>query len=156
MPSNTTFSLPRMARFLIVCALAWSLAAVPAAAQDGSGFVIIVHADNPTTSLEASKIQKMFLKKSKRWEDGEGVVAFDQDEKSPVRELFTEEIHGKSISAIKSYWQRMIFSGRDVPPEELASDQEVVARVGGERGGIGYVSAGTALGNQVKAITVED
>ena len=124
--------------------------------QEDPGFKVIVHADNPTTSVERSKLSKMFLKKSKRWDDGESVKPIDQDEKSEVRERFTRTVHKKSISAIKSYWQRMIFSGRDVPPQEVATDAEVIEFVAAERGAVGYVSSGAELGSGVKVLEVAE
>ena len=127
-------------------------------AQDtSSAFVVIVHADNPATSVDQDRLSKMFLKKIKRWEVSEAsVAAFDQMESADVRESFTRSVHGKSISAIKSYWQRMIFSGRDVPPDELESDVEVMAAVAGNEGGVGYVSADADLTDGVKTIDVTD
>jgi hypothetical protein len=49
------------------------------------------------------------------------------------------------VGAVRSYWQQRIFSGRDVPPPELDSDEAVVAFVARSPGGIGYVSAATKL-----------
>ena len=62
-------------------------------------------------------------------------------EDSPVREKFSKEIHKKKIFSIKSYWQKQIFSGRGVPPQEKASDQDVLEYVEENAGAIGYVSA---------------
>ena len=56
---------------------------------------------------------------------------------------------------MKSYWQKMIFSGRDVPPPEKGSPDEVVAFVRSHGGGIGYVPAGTVLGAGVKVLVVK-
>jgi hypothetical protein len=54
---------------------------------------------------------------------------------------------------VKAYWQQRIFSGRDVPPPEFATDQEVVAYVLAHEGAVGYVSPGAELrGLQVVAI----
>ena len=126
--------------------------------QDAAAdFVVIVHAKNPATSVDKDRLSKMFLKKIKRWEESDASVeAFDQTESADVRESFTRSVHGKSISAIKSFWQRMIFSGRDVPPDELESDTEVIAAVAGDEGAVGYVSAGAELTEGVKAIDVTD
>jgi hypothetical protein len=48
---------------------------------------------------------------------------------------------------VKAYWQQLIFSGRDVPPPELESDDAVVAYVLAHRGSIGYVSGMAELKN---------
>jgi hypothetical protein len=44
------------------------------------------------------------------------------------------------VSSIKAYWQKQIFSGRGVPPEEKESDEEVLEYVSKNVGAIGYIS----------------
>ena len=51
-----------------------------------------------------------------------------------------------SVAAVKLYWQQAVFSGRDVPPPELDSEQEVVRFVLRNPGAIGYVSDGADIG----------
>jgi len=123
-------------------------------AQSDMGFKLVVNADNPVSALDTVKIAKMFLKKIPRWDNGIRVIPVDQAESSDVRAAFSESIHKKSVSAIKSYWQRMIFSGRDVSPEELPSDAAVLTYVRGEPGAIGYVARDTVLGPGIKELKV--
>jgi hypothetical protein len=65
----------------------------------------------------------------------------DLADDSKVRDAFSLDIHGRPASKIVSYWQRQIFSGREIPPPRLANDADVVAYVASHRGAIGYVSA---------------
>lgn len=110
-------------------------------ANETGSFKIIVHASNPTSQLTKEDVSKLFLKKVKRWkESDEAVLPVDLVEDSPVRETFSEEIHGRKISSIKAYWQKQIFSGRGVPPEEKKSDEEVLEYVSEHAGAIGYIS----------------
>ena len=51
----------------------------------------------------------------------------------------------RSLEAVRTYWQQMIFSGRELPPPELRSDEEVVGYVLRRPGAIGDVSAGADL-----------
>ena len=46
---------------------------------------------------------------------------------------------------MKTYWQQRIFSGHDVPPPELDSDDDVVTYVLKHEGAIGYVAGGANL-----------
>jgi ABC-type phosphate transport system substrate-binding protein len=71
-----------------------------------------------------------------------------------VREAFSHQIHGKGTAAIKAYWEKMIFSGRDVPPPEKASSGEVAAYVRANSGGIGYVAESAARGDGIKVLRV--
>ena len=44
---------------------------------------------------------------------------------------------------MKNYWQQLIFSGQDVPPPELKTDDEVIQYVIKNPNSIGYVSSGS-------------
>jgi hypothetical protein len=57
------------------------------------------------------------------------------------------------VTAIRSYWQQRIFSGRDVPPPELDLDEAVVSYVLAHRRGVGYVSA-TAKPREAKVVQI--
>lgn len=124
--------------------------------QNKEPFVLVINAKNPILDLDRSRISKMFLKKIKRWPDKEKtpVEPIDQTEDSTIREAFTRAIHNKDLFAIKTYWQRMIFSGRMAPPPELRSDAEVLSFVRSRRGAIGYVRSDTDLGEGVTVLKV--
>lgn len=119
-----------------------------------AGFKVIVNNANGKSSLAKKDLSQLFMKKTPQWSDGTPVVAVDQTEKSAVREKFTQEVHGKSVSAVKSYWQQQIFSGRDVPPVEKSSDAQVIAFVRQNAGAIGYVAEGADTAG-VKVVAVQ-
>ena len=54
--------------------------------------------------------------------------------------LHRARCHSRSVAAVKSYWQQVIFSGRGVPPPELETDEAVLRFVARHPGAIGYVS----------------
>ena len=128
--------------------------ALPAFAQEP--FKVVVHSSNPVSALSKAEAAKIFLKKSKSWDHGLGVVAVDQAPSRSVRQSFSREVHGKEVAWIKSYWQKMIFSGRATPPPELGSDREVLEFVKNNAGAVGYVSANASLGSGVKKIEIEE
>ncbi|MCP4661581.1 MAG: hypothetical protein GY856_39780 [bacterium] len=140
----------------ILCVLTLLAFVFGSLAQEATGFKVVINADNPTIELEKKKVAKMFLKRLPRWDDDEHVMPVDQMQESLVRQAFSKSVHGKSVSMIKSYWQRMIFSGREVPPEEVATDAQVLEFVRREPGGIGYVAEDAELGSGVKELTVTD
>jgi ABC-type phosphate transport system substrate-binding protein len=146
----------KLALGLLLALSALFVTAGGAAGAGGTGgFVVVVNAANPTSSLSAEEVSRMFLKKTPHWANGERVVAIDLSDTSPVRESFSQQIHGRPASAVKAYWQKMIFSGRDVPPVEKTSGEEALAFVRGNAGAIAYVAAGTPLGSGVKILTVK-
>ena len=138
------------ARVLSAMVLAMAISAFAGTA----GFKIIVNSSNSSTKISKADLNAIFLKKMVKWSDGIPAVPVNQSKKSAVRDTFTATVHGKSVAAVDSYWQQQIFSGRDVPPAEKASDAEVVAFVKANAGAVGYVSDGTATGG-VKVVGVE-
>jgi len=132
----------------LLVAASWHGAALAA------GYKVIVNNANGESSLAKKELAQLFMKKTAKWSDGTPVVAVDQTDKSTVRERFTLEIHGKSVSAVKSYWQQQIFSGRDVPPVEKSSDAQVIAFVKQNAGAVGYVADGADTAG-VKVVAVQ-
>jgi ABC-type phosphate transport system substrate-binding protein len=138
--------------FLGLVVLATSMRA--GAAAPTPSYVVIVHPSNPATRADRKFLADAFLKKTTRWDQGEVIRPVDQTTDSPVRRKFSEEVIKRSVAAVRSYWQQVIFSGRDVPPPELNSDEDVVKYVLKYSGAVGYVS-GNADTNGTKVISVE-
>lgn len=124
-------------------------------AGDAPSFKIVVNASNSTSSLSRAEISNLFLKKTTVWSNGNKVLPIDQAEGAAVREAFSEQIHGKNVSAIKGYWQKQIFSGRGVPPPEKESDKEIIAYVQENPGAIGYISGATPIGDGIRVLKAE-
>ncbi len=114
----------------------------PAAHAQDLGFRIVVNPSNPVASLTVEDVGRIFLKKATKWENGMTIAPVDQGSSARVRGVFSDAVHGRSASAIVSYWQQQIFSGRGVPPVEKQSDAEVIEYVRAHPGAIGYVSPG--------------
>ena len=125
---------------LLIIALSIVFFEALSVANETGAFKVIVHASNPESELTKKDISKLFLKKVKKWENSkEAVLPVDLMSDSPVRETFSKAIHGRKVSSIKAYWQKQIFSGRGVPPEEKKSDEEVLKYVAKNAGAIGYI-----------------
>ncbi|MBN2425951.1 MAG: substrate-binding domain-containing protein [Calditrichaceae bacterium] len=122
-------------------------------AQSAQEYKIIVHNENTKTQLTSKEIENIFLKKLTHWDDGTKIMPVDQVSDAPVRERFTNGIFNKSISAIKAYWQKQIFTGKATPPVEKSSDQDVLEYVKSNPGAIGYISASSGASG-AKVLTI--
>jgi hypothetical protein len=109
-------------------------------------FRVVAHPTIASRSVATGDLSRMFLKQTSRWPDGTAVRPVDLTVDSEVRRAFSEEVIGRTVAAVRSYWQQAIFSGRGVPPPELESDAAVIAYVLRTEGAIGYVSSGAATG----------
>jgi ABC-type phosphate transport system substrate-binding protein len=126
----------------------------PAASASGSAsFRVIVNVANPSASVDRKFVADAFLKKTTRWPNDVAIRPVDLGAESAVRHRFCQDVLRRSVTAVDSYWQQLIFSGRDVPPPQLETDEQIVKFVVRYPGGIGYVSAEAAL-DGVKAVEI--
>lgn len=102
-------------------------------------FKIIVHPDNPVTSIERERLRYAFLKKAVVWSSGETIRPIGLSAKFAVRDQFTRKVLKKTPAQLKAYWNQQIFSGKGVPPPESDSTAEVIRYVLSHPGAIGYL-----------------
>lgn len=143
---------PRALGWLALSLLFISTLRTPARANDD--FLVIAHPDSPIQRAHSGSLTEIFLKKVTRWGNGDAIRPVDQRADSGVRKSFSRVVLKRSVSAVRSYWQQRIFTGRDVPPPELDSDNAIVHYVLTHRGAIGYVSSDARLG-RAKVITIQ-
>lgn len=121
------------------------------------GFRVIVHANNPVTTLSRSDLSKLFLKTKLEWPHGAPAIPVDLQADSEIRNVFTREVHDRSIRAVDWYWRRQMFSGGGQPPGQVLSEQQMVQYIGANPGAVGYVSNDVDMSRfTVKEIWVTD
>lgn len=131
----------RLGRAYVLAAACALLVAADAPAP----YLVIVHPENEVGEVERAFLARAFLKRVTRWPDGVLIRPVDQAADAPVRRRFVEDVLGRSVAAVRNAWQQAIFSGRDVPPPELADEGAVVDFVLRNRGAVAYVSPGADL-----------
>ncbi len=119
------------------------------------GFKLIVNAEQKTQALSREEASRIFLKKVTRWSDGGEIRVVQPKADSGVRKAFDPEVHRLQPSAVRAYWAQMVFSGRDVPPVEKASEEAIVDFVKQNPGAIGLVSVNTSVGGGVKVVDLK-
>jgi hypothetical protein len=143
-PAAASVRVRRLASLGALVLAVWCVFAPPALAEaqpSSALYQIIVNPQNPLVSVDREFATQSFLKKVVTWDNGSVIRPVDLVADSAVRRQFSEQVLGRSVSAVRSYWLQIIFSGRGVPPPELSSDDEVVRYVLREPGAMGYVSS---------------
>jgi ABC-type phosphate transport system substrate-binding protein len=145
-----------MTRLLFLSLLAAGLAHAPLspALAEPAAYRLIINAANPAAKLDKQFVADAFLKKRTRWGDDRAIQPVDLGQKTSARGAFSHDILGRDVVSVRRYWAQRVFSGRGVPPPELANDSEVVKFVAAHSGAIGYVAAGAALAD-VKVVEVD-
>ncbi len=112
---------------------------------------VIVNINNPNATLDQTTVSKIFLGKTKRFPDGSQAIPIDQDDGTSVRKSFNSSALGKSSSQLKSYWSRLIFTGKGTPPKQSGDDSAVKQLVANNPNIIGYIDS-SAVDSSVKVV----
>ncbi|MCX7092969.1 MAG: phosphate ABC transporter substrate-binding protein [Methylobacter sp.] len=113
--------------------------------------VVIANSKSPLSNLDKDQVADIYLGKSTTYPDGSAAVPIAQVEGEAAHQEFRDVVIDKSESQLKSYWSKMVFSGKGTPPDELPNNAEVLKRIGSNPSSIGYVDK-AAVDGSVKII----
>ena len=100
--------------------------------------VVVVSSSSGIDVLTESQVRQIFNGQLRRV-SGVSVKPLDLPAKNDSRDDFYQAVMGKSAEQIKSYWARMIFTGRGMPPREVSSEREMVVLIASDQSYVGYV-----------------
>lgn len=133
----------RMAVYCLALLVALILA-TPVLSWAGGDLVIIVNKSNKTNSLSHDEVKSIFLGKRSVWTLGGNILTCDLTEEDAgeddsARAIFAKTFLHKDLHVLKSYWIKMIFSGRSRPPVTKKSAEAVKKFVSIHKDAIGYI-----------------
>jgi len=102
--------------------------------------VVIVNKANDNV-VNKNVVAKIYTGSMSSWPGGGRVMAIDLPEGNSLRTVFSQNIVGSSVSALKTLWSQNIFTGRAIPPKVVETDEDVVGIVAKNKNAIGYVNA---------------
>ena len=82
------------------------------------------------------------------------MVPVDHSLVSPLRGAFSRRALRLSVGEVRDYWMKQTLSGGELAPSIRNSEREILELVRTEQGAISYVSSGTTLPADVKAVKV--
>jgi len=109
--------------------------------------VVIVAAANPVTALTADQAADLFLGRTSSFPSGAAATPIDQADGSAVRDDFYTKVVNKSGAQIKSYWAKLVFTGRGQPPKDAGDSAGVKRAVAANPGAVGYVDKSVVDGS---------
>ncbi len=127
-------------RRLAILAVLW-IVSMAAYADD---VVVIVHPSNALTEISVDDVKKIYLGKKKFFPGGAKVIPGDQPKGTQSRKFFYGGIIGKSEAKLKSYWSRLIFTGKGTPPKIIGFDRIVKEWVASQPQAMGYIMRSAA------------
>lgn len=114
--------------------------------------VIVAHKSVGVDQVDARAFQEMALGKRVQWRDG-AQVRFVVMKDRELHEQFLRSFVRKSPSQWDTYWRRMMFTGRGLPPKTLDSSKAILDFVSQTEGAVGYVDA-EAVSETVKVLEI--
>jgi ABC-type phosphate transport system substrate-binding protein len=100
---------------------------------------VVVAKTNPINALTEKEIVAIYMGKTKAFPSGEFAQPIDQNDQSSVKPEFYRKMTNRSVSQINSYWARLVFTGRYVPPITIKSEAEIMSYVAQNNSAIAYV-----------------
>jgi hypothetical protein len=101
--------------------------------------VAVVSAKSQITTLTRTQVMDIFLGKRTRFPDGSAAIPIDLAEGSAARDEFYTRLAEMSAAQVKSFWSRIIFTGRGQPPRTVATDVEAKRLLVADPNTIGYI-----------------
>ena len=110
---------------------------------------VIINPSN-ASNIDANTIKKIYLGKSKSFDNGAKVNPVNQNDNA-IADEFNDKVVGKSSNQLNAYWSKLVFTGKGTPPVKLDNDQAVLDFVAANSDAIGYVESGK-INDKVKVV----
>lgn len=105
-----------------------------------SAVEIVAHGGVELQTLSLANARAMFGLRLSRWPDGRLVKVFVLPDNHPLHSRMSKEKLDLYPYQLRQTWDRLIYSGMAQAPIEVASEEEMLAKVATTPGGIGYVN----------------
>lgn len=133
------YAIPAAAAFALLLAIS-PVRAEPAPVP-GDTVIVVVSTSSPLTQISRLHLADLYMGRATRFPNGKAATPIDQKAGTPARAAFSEEYLGRSEAQMKSYWSKLIFTGRGRPPREADDGRAMKAIVARDPGAIGYIDA---------------
>jgi ABC-type phosphate transport system substrate-binding protein len=116
---------------------------------------VVVNPNSGVDSLTASQVKKIFMAKTKKFPNGNSVVAIDQNAVNAPYVTFYKKVAGKSPAKMNRYWVKLTFTGKAEAPKKVGGDSDVINLIKSNKNMIGYVDSSAVTGDVKVVYTVK-
>lgn len=113
--------------------------------------IIIANSSVPVEKLNPGDIQKIFLGKVIKWENGD-MISIAVMKNKRIHERFLNKYVNRSPQQFENVWRRNMFTGRGSLPRKADSNKSIISYISQKKGAIGYVTGDTGLLENVKIL----
>ena len=109
-------------------------------------WVIIVHPSNQSV-VDKRLVQNLYLGRTNEFADGQSAEPLDLNPREALHEQFLRKVVRQRAVQYRRHWSQSLFTGGGEPPEQVASQMEMVRRVSENPAMIGYVHSDQVTDN---------
>lgn len=131
-------------------AVAGALVALGLNASVFADVAVIVHPSN-TNPLTQTDIERIFLGKSTQFPDGSEAIPINNA--GDIYDDFNEKILGRNSAQIKSYWAKLVFTGKGAPPKEVGDASSVIDLIENNQNAIAYIDSAAVTADMKVVLT---
>lgn len=121
--------------FMLAPLMALPSVPTPSLAEE---LAIVVHPDTSFDHLSRQDLINIFMGRYQQFPDGQAAFPLDLDDNSAA---FYRKLINKTPAELRSYWARLVFSGRGSPPRRLQATDQLLEVVASNPGAVGYLDA---------------
>jgi len=104
-----------------------------------SDLVLVVHLNNPTSTLSRSQVIDLYMGKFVAFPDGSKATPVDIENDLETRAEFYESLVGMPLARVNAYWSKVKFSGRARPPIQKKNEQAILDFIMETENAIAYI-----------------
>ena len=120
----------------------------------GKEYEVVIHPHVNDKSLSVNTLRAIFGMRMQTWSDGTRVRVFVLPDDAPLHQRFSKGMLNVFPYQLRSAWDRLVFSGIGQAPVKVNSIEEMLVKVTGTPGSIGYLWKANVDGN-VDVLQVE-
>lgn len=107
---------------------------------------VIANKSISESTLSASTLANIYSLGMSKWANGSKIVVIDQSSEGAAKTAFYKYI-GKEPLTLKKEWMKKQLTGEAKAPESIGSEDEIINKVAGTPGAIGYVKSSVTNSN---------
>jgi ABC-type phosphate transport system substrate-binding protein len=130
----------KIRRLILFVCLLFSMTPAIAIAGATEPYEVITHPGINEKSLPRSTLRAIFGMRLHTWPDGTGIKVFVMPDEAPLHAVFSKEKLNVFPYQLRAAWDRLVFSGTGQAPETVTSPEEILAKITGTPGAIGYLT----------------
>lgn len=116
-------------------------------------YEVVAHPSIRTKSLSVNSLRAIFGMHLKTWPDGTTIKVFVLPDDNPLHQRFAKEKLHVFPYQLRLTWDRLVFSGTGLAPNNVSSSDEMLTKIVSTPGSIGYLEKNHT--NDVHVLKIE-